>query len=270
MLGAPVFAFLPYETAPADRWGSFPAIIHVTDDPGEAAARPGAQRGGRAGLGGRAACLSGCARGPPRRRWQRGRRRRRWTLRAEGPIPPAFLMAALARALPEDAVLVEESPSNRNDLRAHVWIRRPASFFATASGGLGFAMPAAVGIKLASPERPVVCLVGDGSALYAPQALWSAVRLGAAVTFVIVNNGALRDPRGGRALRRHRGPAEHGAARAGLPGPGGVVRLPRGARLRRPPSCPAPWPRRCAPTAPVLIDVPIDPAPVPLLATEAS
>jgi benzoylformate decarboxylase len=98
-------------------------------------------------------------------------------------------MATLADVLPDDAVLVEESPSNRHDLRRHVRIRRPASFFACASGGLGFAMPAAVGIKLAHPERPVVCLVGDGSALYAPQALWSAVQLGLPVTFIVVNNG---------------------------------------------------------------------------------
>jgi benzoylformate decarboxylase len=49
-------------------------------------------------------------------------------------------------------------------------------------------MPAAVGIKLARPERDVVCLVGDGSALYAPQALWSAVQLAAPVTFIVVNN----------------------------------------------------------------------------------
>jgi benzoylformate decarboxylase len=97
-------------------------------------------------------------------------------------------MATLAVVLPDDAALVEESPSNRHDLRRHIRIRRPASFFATASGGLGFAMPAAVGIKLAQPERPVVCLVGDGSALYAPQTLWSAVQLGAPVTFIVVDN----------------------------------------------------------------------------------
>jgi benzoylformate decarboxylase len=49
-------------------------------------------------------------------------------------------------------------------------------------------MPAAVGIKLAQLGRPVVCLVGDGSALYAPQALWSAVQLKTPVTFIVVNN----------------------------------------------------------------------------------
>jgi benzoylformate decarboxylase len=97
-------------------------------------------------------------------------------------------MATIGRFLTPDTVIVEESPSNRADFRRYVRIRRPRSFFTTASGGLGFAMPAAVGIKLADPSRRVLCLVGDGSALYAPQALWSAVQLGTAVTFVIVNN----------------------------------------------------------------------------------
>jgi benzoylformate decarboxylase len=187
VMGAPVFAFLPYE--PSDQ--PLPAIVQVTDDPDEAARAPSAlsvigdvrsiaaallerlpaPAGNgvmRAARGGRAASPS-----PP----------------AANPITAAFLMATLAAALPSNAVLVEESPSNRHDLRRHVRIRRPASFFACASGGLGFAMPAAVGIKLAQPERPVVCLVGDGSALYAPQALWSAVGLGTAVTFIVVNNG---------------------------------------------------------------------------------
>lgn len=98
-------------------------------------------------------------------------------------------MATLGRLLAPEAVLVEESPSNRHELRRHVRIRRPGGFYACASGGLGFAMPAAVGVKLAQPERPVVCLVGDGSALYSPQSLWSAVQLQTAVTFVVVNNG---------------------------------------------------------------------------------
>lgn len=186
VLGAPVFAFLPYE--PSDE--ALPPILHVTDDPDEAARGPSElsvigdtraivdvllERLGSSGAAGRPALRPAVrtpADAPP----------------ASAPISPAFLMATLAGALPDDAVLVEESPSNRNDLRRHVWIRRPASFFATASGGLGFAMPAAVGIKLAQPERPVICLVGDGSALFAPQALWSAVQLGTPVTFIVVNN----------------------------------------------------------------------------------
>ncbi len=184
VVGAPVFAFLPYE--PSDQ--PLPAIVHITDDPDEAARAPSVlsvigdvraivcallERTEASGAAGRLG--AGARDAPP-------------APPATAPISPAFLMATLAEVLPDDAVLVEESPSNRHDLRRHVWMRRPASFFATASGGLGFAMPAAVGIKLAQPERPVVCLVGDGSALYAPQALWSAVQLGTPVTFIVVDN----------------------------------------------------------------------------------
>jgi benzoylformate decarboxylase len=182
VLGAPVFAWLPYEPSHEP----LPPILHVTDDPDEAARGPSELSligDVRAIVG---ALLERIGRRPGS--LARPRRPAPATPPASDPISSAFLMATLADALPDDAVLVEESPSNRNELRAHVWIRRPDGFFATASGGLGFAMPAAVGIKLAQPERPVICLVGDGSALFAPQALWSAVQLGAPVTFIVVNN----------------------------------------------------------------------------------
>jgi benzoylformate decarboxylase len=186
VVGAPVFAFLPYE--PSEH--VMPAIVQITDDPDEAARAPSAfslisdVRGivsallDRIEVSGAADghTAIGAAREAPRKP------------SAASPISPAFLMAILSEVLPEHAVLVEESPSNRHELRRHIWIRRPGSFFACASGGLGFAMPAAVGIKLAQPERPVVCLVGDGSALYAQQAIWSAVQLGAPVTFIVVDN----------------------------------------------------------------------------------
>jgi benzoylformate decarboxylase len=56
-------------------------------------------------------------------------------------------------------------------------------------GGLGFALPAATGLRLALPDRPVVAIVGDGSSLYAIQALWSAAHYGAGALFVILSNG---------------------------------------------------------------------------------
>ena len=98
-------------------------------------------------------------------------------------------MHALDRALPEGAIVVEESASNRAAFFAHVRITRPGSYFATASGGLGFAMPAAVGVRLARPDRPVACLVGDGAAMFAPQSLWTAAQLGLPVVFLVLRNG---------------------------------------------------------------------------------
>jgi benzoylformate decarboxylase len=264
VLGAPVFAFLPFEAGEA----TFPEIIHITDDPGEAARAPALSV---------VASVSSVARGLSERLRPRspGHPSPARPLpapvdaNATGPIPPAFLMAALARALPDDAVLVEESPSNRNDLRAQVWIRRPASFFATTSGGLGFAMPAAVGIKLAAPERPVVCLVGDGSAMYAPQALWSAVALGVPVTFVVVNNGRYAI-------------LESAARFAGIDGLPSME-LPgldflalaascgcRAVRVSEPTQLPGALAEAVGAGEPMLIDVVVDPAPIPLLSTEAT
>jgi benzoylformate decarboxylase len=194
VLGAPAFAFLPYQ--PSEH--PLPPLILVTDDPDESA-RSGAAI---AVVGDIRAVADGVAQRVPRHDSAAGAA----APPAASPAPAAAaaavpaadgsgaitadeLMVALAAALPDDAVLVEESPSNRPQLRARVHIRRPASFYASASGGLGFAMGAAVGIKLADPARPVVCLVGDGSALYVPQALWSAVQLGTAVAFIVVDNG---------------------------------------------------------------------------------
>lgn len=184
VVGAPVFAFLPYE--PSDQ--PLPSIVQITDDPDEAARAPSAL----SVIGDTRVIVSALLERTASHAESGSRAAGR---RAAPPAPseatlitPAFLMATLAAVLPDDAILVEESPSNRHDLRRHVRIRRPASFFASASGGLGFAMPAAVGIKLTQPDRPVVCLVGDGSALYATQTLWSAVQLGTPVTFVVVNN----------------------------------------------------------------------------------
>ncbi|MBV9803016.1 MAG: benzoylformate decarboxylase [Solirubrobacterales bacterium] len=186
VVGAPVFAFLPYE--PSEE--AMPAIVQITDDADEAARAPSAlsligdvrgiisallERIDVAGRAREGPAVGATRQAPPKPS-------------AASPISAAFLMATLAEVLPDDAILVEESPSNRHELRRHIRIRRPGSFFACASGGLGFAMPAAVGIKLARPERPVVCLVGDGSALYAQQAIWSAVQLGTPVSFIVVNN----------------------------------------------------------------------------------
>src|SRR5205085_12490776 len=65
----------------------------------------------------------------------------------------------------------------------------PLGFVSAAMGGLGFALPAAVGLRMALPDRPVVAVVGDGSALYSIQALWSAVEYRVGALFVILNNG---------------------------------------------------------------------------------
>ena len=93
---------------------------------------------------------------------------------ADGRLRAGDVLAALAERLPKDAVLVEEAPSNRPELHRRIPSRAPLGFLSAAMGGLGFALPAAIGVRMALPERPVVAAVGDGSSLYSIQALWSA------------------------------------------------------------------------------------------------
>jgi benzoylformate decarboxylase len=111
------------------------------------------------------------------------------------PIPVEFLLHALAAAMPDDAMLVEEAPSHRLAMQKFMPMRGQDSFCTMASGGLGFGLPASVGMALAHPGRRTVCLVGDGSAMYSIQALWTAAQRKLPLTVVVINNagyGAMR------------------------------------------------------------------------------
>jgi benzoylformate decarboxylase len=97
--------------------------------------------------------------------------------------------------MPDDAVLVEEAPSHRPAMQQFMPMRGQDSFFTMASGGLGYALPACVGIALGRPEVRTVCLIGDGSAMYSIQALWTAAQRKLPLTVVVLNNagyGAMR------------------------------------------------------------------------------
>ena len=104
------------------------------------------------------------------------------------PISGTEAMAALARAFPEDGIVVLEAPSATLALRNQLRISRPGSYYFGAGGGLGFGLAAAVGVQIAQPDRPVVCVVGEGSAQYAITAFWSAVAYDAPVTFLVLRN----------------------------------------------------------------------------------
>jgi benzoylformate decarboxylase len=71
-------------------------------------------------------------------------------------------------------------------------MRGPRDYYGLASGGLGFAVPGAVGISLALPGRPIAAVVGDGAAMYSIQGLWTAAHLGLPITYVIANNRSYR------------------------------------------------------------------------------
>ena len=100
----------------------------------------------------------------------------------------AYLLQQIARLRPAGAIIVEEAPSSRGAMHDRLPIVAPDSFYTCASGGLGHGLPAAVGVALGRPGEKVIALIGDGSAMYAIQALWSAAELGLPVSVVIVNN----------------------------------------------------------------------------------
>jgi len=108
------------------------------------------------------------------------------------PINPLALMQAIAEILPAEAVVVDESISSGAGLRQFLKSDDPQSFYGLRGGGIGWGLPAAIGVKLALPDRPVVAVVGDGSAMYTCQALWTAAHDRVGVIFVILNNASYR------------------------------------------------------------------------------
>jgi benzoylformate decarboxylase len=114
---------------------------------------------------------------------------------AADPIPVDYLLHTLSKAMPDDAALVEEAPSHRPAMQKFMPMRGQDSFYTMASGGLGYSLPAAVGMALGRGERRTVCLIGDGSAMYSIQALWTAAQRKLPLTVVVINNagyGAMR------------------------------------------------------------------------------
>jgi benzoylformate decarboxylase len=104
-------------------------------------------------------------------------------------LRPGHVFTALAERLPEDVVLVEETPSSRPELLERIPSRTPLGFIANANGALGFGLTGAIGLRMALPDRPVVAVVGDGSAMYAIQSLWSAAHYRVGVLLIVMNNG---------------------------------------------------------------------------------
>jgi benzoylformate decarboxylase len=108
------------------------------------------------------------------------------------PIDPDWLSLQIAEALPHDAVMVNEGLTSARYIPDLVPYRDRYSYHALASGGIGWGLPAAVGVALAQAPRPVCCYSGDGSAMYSIQALWTAANAKLPITYVIANNGGYR------------------------------------------------------------------------------
>ena len=184
--GAPVFRYYPYLPGPIVPEGT--TLFQFTDDPDEAARAPA----GTAIVGDIALALERLlAEVPATEREVPARRPPAAppSPRPGEPMPPVVAMQALAKALPVNAVIVEEAASNRAAFYDQVRINQPGGYFATASGGLGFAVPAAVGVQLARPDRQVACVVGDGAAIFALPALWTAAQHHLPIVYLVLRNG---------------------------------------------------------------------------------
>jgi benzoylformate decarboxylase len=187
-IGAPVFRQYPFATGPLVESGT--RVVVVTDDPAEAHRSP-------AELAVLATPAAVCAQLAERISQREGDPQARLFERPRPPTAPGagerlragHVLSALAERLPEDAVLVEETPSNRPELHSRIPARNPLGFVSAAMGGLGFALPGATGLRMALPDRPVVTVVGDGSSLYTIQALWSAAHYSVGIVFIVLNNG---------------------------------------------------------------------------------
>jgi len=183
VLGAPVFLYYPYVPGPTVEGQT--QVLHVSEDPEEVArAAVGTGVVGDVGLAirGLTELLPGVDRQPPSAQGPPQRPE------AGTPMSVEYVMHTIASVLPEDVVVFDETASSKAKLHTHIRFDKPIGYHTSAAGGLGFCMPGSVGFKLAVPDRPVVCTIGDGSSMYSVQALWSAARYGADVAFIVINN----------------------------------------------------------------------------------
>jgi benzoylformate decarboxylase len=187
VIGAPVFRYYPY--VPGEYLPTGARLLHITDDPDEAARAPvGDSLLADAAL----ACAALAEQVPAADRPAPSPQSPPPPPDLGAPLTPEALFATLAREWPSDGILVEESPSNIKALKQHLRITRPASFFTASSGGLGYALPAAAGVALGERHtgrrRPVIAVIGEGSFQYSVQALWTAAQHRLPVVYVVPVN----------------------------------------------------------------------------------
>ncbi len=186
VLGAPVFTYHVEGHGPHIPEGA--TLMQLTDDPGAASWSPvGTAIVTNLKLGVAALQGSGplAARTPPAVAQRAARVK-------PDVLTDRYLLQQIAALRPADSIVVEEAPSSRGAMHDHLPMLHRDTFHTCASGGLGHGLPAAVGVALARPGRKVIGLLGDGSAMYSIQGLWTAAELGLAVAFVIVNNLSYR------------------------------------------------------------------------------
>lgn len=181
--GSSVFPYYP--NVPGPLLGPDTKLVAITADPDEAARAPM----GDALVADPALTLAALAdaAGASERQPPAERPAPEAALETE-PMSPSTAVRALAQMFPADGVVVLESPSATLALRNQMRLSKPGSYYFSSGGGLGFGMPAAIGVALAQPDRPVVCVIGEGSAQYSIQSLWTAAAYGVPVTFLVLRN----------------------------------------------------------------------------------
>jgi acetolactate synthase-1/2/3 large subunit len=110
----------------------------------------------------------------------------------DGPLTPDSLGAALAGCLPEGAIISDEMISSGVPVLRHLMTAAAHEQLPVTGGSIGQGLPVAVGAAVACPDRKVVALQADGSAMYTPQAIWTMAREQLDVTAVILANGRYR------------------------------------------------------------------------------
>jgi benzoylformate decarboxylase len=183
VVGSSVFPYYPYIPGPLLPEGT--ALVQITSDPGEAARAPM----GNSIVGDVALALARLLEllGPSERPAPEPRALPGEPAEAD-PLSGSAAMSALADVWPADGIAVVETPSSTVALRNRLRLSEPGSYYFSASGGLGFGIAASVGVQLAQPERPVVCVLGEGSAQYGITALWTAAAYRVPVTFLVLRN----------------------------------------------------------------------------------
>ncbi|MEK7943831.1 benzoylformate decarboxylase [Pigmentiphaga sp. YJ18] len=184
VVGAPLFTYHVEGAGPHTPASA--AVFHVTDDPNAAAWCPVGTSVIASIRSAVDELLATC--GPVDRTAQKGRIMPSPIGIREAVIDVASMLQVLADCRPEDSIIVEEAPSIRGDIQERLPCLRPGSFFTASSGGLGYSLPASIGVAMARPGAPIIALIGDGSSMYSIQAIWTAVEHDLPITFVIANN----------------------------------------------------------------------------------
>ena len=182
VLGAPAFTYHVEGFGPHVSQGV--KLFQIVDDPGEAAWAPVGTAVISSLKLGIVDLLSGrrpAARCAPAERIRPARL-------ASTPLTDKYLLQQIAALRSDGAVIVEEAPSSRGPMHEYLPIIERDTFYTGASGGLGYGLPAAIGVALGRPGERVIAILGDGSSMYAIQGVWTAAQLRLPIAFVIIVN----------------------------------------------------------------------------------